>query len=304
MIGTDESRLSIHAYIWGMTAMNSPPSLWITINPTDTHDPIVQVLVGEEINLDAFDHTAGPDSAQCSKIVADDPYAAAKFFFHFVIAAILEELFGIRHGGGHGIIRRKGILGVIRGYIGAVEAQGRGTLHLHMLLWMQSALSGKEIQKSLQSLQFQSCISTCIASNIRAHHLDVTEDLLGSIPREKAVSYSRPLDPHDPSFERRHTSTEGQLVHAIQLHKCGPGCLKISAGHMLCKRRAPFPLAPEAWIDSNGNWGPQRTYRYLNNWNPTLLLATRSNHNIKLIMNGEGMKHITWYISSYAAKCQ
>jgi hypothetical protein len=62
VVGTDESRISIRAYIWGMTILKNPPSLWITINPSDTHDPIAQVLAGEEINLDDFDPTNGPDS--------------------------------------------------------------------------------------------------------------------------------------------------------------------------------------------------------------------------------------------------
>jgi hypothetical protein len=43
VMGTDESRTQIRAFIWGMTMMKNPPSLWITINPTDTHDPIAQV---------------------------------------------------------------------------------------------------------------------------------------------------------------------------------------------------------------------------------------------------------------------
>jgi hypothetical protein len=30
----------------------SEASLWITINPTDTHDPIAQVPAGQDINLD------------------------------------------------------------------------------------------------------------------------------------------------------------------------------------------------------------------------------------------------------------
>jgi hypothetical protein len=67
-----------------MTVLKNPPSLWVTINPTDTHDPIVQVFAGEEINLYLFDWTTGPDSAQRAKIVADDPYAAAKFF-HLIV---------------------------------------------------------------------------------------------------------------------------------------------------------------------------------------------------------------------------
>ena len=94
-MGTDESRTKIRSYIWGMSVMKNPPSLWITINPTDTHDPIAQVFTGAEIDLDCFQHLAGPDSHTRSVRIAEDPYAAAKFF-RFIITAILEELFGIR----------------------------------------------------------------------------------------------------------------------------------------------------------------------------------------------------------------
>lgn len=43
VMGTDESRTKVRSYIWGMTVMKNPPSLWITINPTDIHDPVAQV---------------------------------------------------------------------------------------------------------------------------------------------------------------------------------------------------------------------------------------------------------------------
>ncbi|KAG2107118.1 hypothetical protein BD769DRAFT_1675703 [Suillus cothurnatus] len=86
--------INIRAYIWGMTMMKNPPSLWITINPADTHDPIAQVLAGEEIDLDAFDKTAGPDASHRALIIANDPYIAANFF-HTTIRAIIEELMGI-----------------------------------------------------------------------------------------------------------------------------------------------------------------------------------------------------------------
>ncbi|KAG1776521.1 hypothetical protein EV702DRAFT_1198218 [Suillus placidus] len=62
VMGTDESRTKIRSLIWGMSVMKNPPSLWITINPTDTHDPIAQVFTGAEIDLDHFQHLAGPDS--------------------------------------------------------------------------------------------------------------------------------------------------------------------------------------------------------------------------------------------------
>ncbi|KAG2750956.1 hypothetical protein P692DRAFT_20847043 [Suillus brevipes Sb2] len=306
VIGTDESRISIRAYIWGMTILRNPPSLWLTINPTDTHDPIVQVFAGEDIDLDSFDRTGGPDSAERAKIVADDPYAAAKFF-HFVVCAVFEELMGItvhKHKRVDHITRREGIFGTVEGYIGTVEAQGRGTLHLHTLIWLRGAPSSVQRKAALQTLDFRSRVAAYIASNICAHHEQVLKESLATMSREKAISYSRPLDPRLPSFTTSHYDVEGQLVRAVQVHKCGPGCLKVIGGRLLCKRRAPFPLALEAWIDSSGDWGPQRTYRFLNNWNPTLLLATRSNHDCKLITNGEGTKHIAWYISSYAAKRQ
>ncbi|KAH7917541.1 hypothetical protein BV22DRAFT_1108551 [Leucogyrophana mollusca] len=57
-------------------------------------------------------------------------------------------------------------------------------------------------------------------------------------------------------------------------------------------------------IHSTGEWRPRRTYAFMNNWNPTLLNATRSNHDVKLITNGAETKQVSWYISTYTAKNQ
>ncbi|KAG2107117.1 hypothetical protein BD769DRAFT_1675702 [Suillus cothurnatus] len=160
------------------------------------------------------------------------------------------------------------------------------------------------MKERLQSSEFRTRIAAYIDSNIRGHHDHLNEELLMITPQEKAVSYSCPLDPRSATFNTQRSTIEAKLVRAVQIHKCGPGCLKLYKGRLLCKRRAPFALAKEAWIDSAGNWGPRRDYAFMNNWNPWLLLATRSNHDCKLITNGEGTKHISWYISSYAAKQQ
>ena len=60
--GTDESCTSIWGKIWGSTVMFNLPSIWTTINFSDTHDPVAQVFTGEEIDLDAFNTAAGPSS--------------------------------------------------------------------------------------------------------------------------------------------------------------------------------------------------------------------------------------------------
>lgn len=81
-------------------------------------------------------------------------------------------------------------------------------------------------------------------------------------------------------------------MRAAQVHTCNEDyCLKLMRdGTRKCKRRAPFPLADADWVDEEGNWGPQRTYGYLNNWCPPLVGLLRANHDIKLITNGSETK--------------
>ncbi|KAG1726297.1 hypothetical protein EDB19DRAFT_1643530, partial [Suillus lakei] len=89
-----------------------------------------------------------------------------------------------------------------------------------------------------------------------------------------------------------------------QIHTCSSSCWKVVHGQLICKRQAPFPIAEKTWVDSEGNWGPQRSFRMMNNWNPVILLATRANHDVKLITNGKETKDIGFYISMYMAKNQ
>jgi hypothetical protein len=70
-------------------------SLWITINPADTQDPIVQVFYGADIDLDHFSNTASPDNTQQSSNITSDPFSSGKFFY-FMIQMIIESLFGIQ----------------------------------------------------------------------------------------------------------------------------------------------------------------------------------------------------------------
>jgi hypothetical protein len=136
VMGTDESCMNLHSHIWGMTVMNGLPSLWITINPMDTHNLIAQVFAGENINLDDFDKTMGQDTHTRACNIAGDPYAAAKFF-HFTVQVVLKELFGIKGHHHSSVIQcQEGIYGTVKGYVGTVKAQGQGMLHLHILLWL------------------------------------------------------------------------------------------------------------------------------------------------------------------------
>jgi hypothetical protein len=302
--GTDESRASIRSKIWGMNLKYNPPSLWITINPADTQDPIAQVLAGVDIDLNNFIDTAGPDNEQRGINIASDPYASAKFF-HFTIETVLSVLFGITRKGEGQSNPNGGILGKVQGYIGTVEAQGRGTLHLHMLIWLKDAPSSKVMEIALQSEAFRDRVRNYIKMVVRADVKELSyERVLEEIPRVPAISYSRPMDPKLVDAKEI-TKQEHKLARTVQLHKCSlSSCLKMIGGRLRCKRRAPFKTAPDDWVEASGEWGPKRFCAYFNSWNPTLLRAVRANHDIKLILNGGMTKSVTWYITNYATKKQ
>jgi hypothetical protein len=301
--GSDESRISIRGKIWGTNLLHNPPSLWVTINPADTQDPIAQVLAGADIDLDNFCNTAGPDAIDRSVNMASDPFASASFF-HLMIKIILETLFGISRGRNGTVVRKEGIFGKIKSYVGTVEAQGRGSLHLHLLLWLEGAPTAGELKLALTTAPFRERVKQFIKETIRA---DIdgkqTADVL-AMPKVDAVSYSRPVDPRTCDVPTM-SVVEQAIARTTQYHQCSyTNCLKSIKGRMVCKRRAPFPLALDDWVDSSGNWGPRRLCGFLNNWNRPLLMTLRANHDTKLIMSGGETNVLTWYITNYASKKQ
>ena len=305
VMGTDESRIKIRGQIRGMCVMKGPPSLWITINPSDTGDPIAQVLAGESIDLDTFDKSCGPNSEQRATTIGADPYAAAKFF-HFIIASLLEELFGIRaYKPLSRVSRRDGVFGKVASYIGTAEAQGRGTLHMHMIIWLVGSLTASKMQQALRTESFRDRVKNYIKANIKADLDGADESKINGMPRVPALSYSRPVDPREEGSDRQAHIFEMQLAKAVQHHKCRKeACLVVKKSRVRCKRCAPFPLSEHDYVNENGEWGPKRTYSYINNWNPPLMQCVWANQNIKLITNGSETRDIAFYISLYVAKRQ
>lgn len=301
VVGTDESRIQIRSLIWGMCTMKNPPSLWLTINPADTQDPIAQVLCGEDIDLD---HFCSLDHRPNSPAVAADPFASASFF-HIIINAVLQHLLKIkRFRTACSLEREQGIFGTVDGFIGTVEAQGRGTLHLHMLLWLKGSVPSHEMKRMLSTEEFRNRVKTFIDANIRGDISDMDGPSILSTPRDPSVAFSRPIDPRLPNYNALSRAAEINIARTVQVHQCTHACLKLKKGRWACKRRAPFPLATAPWIDERGNWGPKRRYGYMNSFCPPLLQAIRCNHDIKLVTNGEETKNIAWYITKYVAKKQ
>ena len=67
---------------------------------------------------------------------------------------MLETLMAIKSQGSC-ITSEMGILGQVAAYFGVVEAQGRGTLHLHMLMWLAGTPDANAMEAALQTSTFR-----------------------------------------------------------------------------------------------------------------------------------------------------
>jgi hypothetical protein len=305
VMGSDQARYQLRSQIWSTAITKGPPSLWITINPSDIHDPIAQVFAGENIDLDSFMSTMGPDKDQRARNIAADPYAAAKFF-HFMVRVIFETLFQVKVRQ-YKVKSGKGVLGRISAYFGTVESQGRGTLHLHLLVWLWHTPNADELTDLLKSERFRARMVAYIRANIRAYvpGLESAESIK-EIPKDSEIAYSRPPHPDLPDYEDNLNDFERRLARTEQVHMCQlRRCLVPDKhGTFTCKRKAPFKFAADDFVTETGDWGPKRLFPYVNGWLPGILVNARCNNDVKLLTNGGDTKNITFYVTSYAAKKQ
>jgi hypothetical protein len=80
-------------------------------------------------------------------------------FFKFIIQTCLECLCSVQVSSCQ-IESDLRIFGFINGYFGVVEAQGRGSLHVHMLIWLQIAPNADEMLELLSLSQFHEKVAS------------------------------------------------------------------------------------------------------------------------------------------------
>lgn len=297
--GTDEAKMSLRGMIWGTVASMNPPNIWLTINPSDIHNPIAQFFAGASIDLDDFHPGMSPTVTERAIRIAQDPYAAA-LFFHVFIERMLEDVFGIKGAQGSSYIRRTpGVLGPVNAYVGAVEAQGRGTLHLHALLWLYHSPSVSQIREMLHDPMFRCRVTEWLRQNIHADIGGLRFDQFMTIENDPSVAFSRPLHPDDP----HRTEKERLLARNLQVHVCSiNSCLLKKNGRWTCKRGFPFTCSTDPWVEEDGQCGPSRISDQLNAWCESVLQLGLCNNDMKLILNGPETAPLSWYLSTYTSK--
>ncbi|EIM79425.1 uncharacterized protein STEHIDRAFT_45631, partial [Stereum hirsutum FP-91666 SS1] len=207
-----------------------------------------------------------------------------------------------------------GILGTVKAYYGCVEAQGRGTLHCHMLIWVEGGLNPNELKSKLMNDDEQGfkarliaflndTISTCIPPDPGPE-----TSTLSSVVNPcsvRGIPASLTGDARDQALQKdRHC-----LAKKCQSHRHTNTCYKLWKGFPN-PRECRFALDPESFqaetsVDPDtGEICHQCLDGMVNNFNMTILECVRCNMDIKFIGSGAAAKAILYYISDYISKQQ
>jgi len=209
----------------------------------------------------------------------------------------------------------EGVLGTVSAYYGCVEAQGRGTLHCHMMIWLEGGLNPNEINDCIlqseeqgfkgQLLQYlEDTISTCIPEypcdkpsifNEKAHPCATRGVNFQCVPED--------------SLQKLCDQDLHHLTMKCQIHRHSKTCWKYWKGPPDPKE-CRFDLDekdvhPISTVDPvTGEITLKCLDGLVNHFNITIFEAVRCNMDIKSIGSGPAAKAILYYITDYITKSQ
>ncbi|CAF3029262.1 unnamed protein product [Rotaria sp. Silwood2] len=142
VMGSTYSRTALRTRIHALIYNQGLPSIFLTLNPADIHSPVALYFAGVKLDLDNIQIEQLMTTYKRAEIIASHPVATAKFF-HLLITNILDTM----------IVG--GVLGPIKAYFGTVENQGRGSLHLHLLIWLDHEFKPSDLKEKIQNADFR-----------------------------------------------------------------------------------------------------------------------------------------------------
>ena len=161
-------RTQIHALIYNQGL----PSIFLTINPADIHSPIALYFAGVRLDLDNIQSEQLMNAYKRAEIIASHPVATAKYF-HLLITNILHTM----------IIG--GVLEAIKAYFGTVESQGRGSLHLHLLIWLDHDMKPADMKEKIQDPTFR--------NKLKAYLEDIIKEDLDDFKDKQVIESSNSI---------------------------------------------------------------------------------------------------------------
>ncbi|KAI0698725.1 hypothetical protein C8Q76DRAFT_633856, partial [Earliella scabrosa] len=218
----------------------------------------------------------------------------------------------------------RGLLGKCSAYYGTVEAQGRGTLHCHLLIWIEGHPSPQKMRDMMiDNEQYQQDVFRWLESLVKCELLgteEVVNEQDGEPLRRPRYSendgYIHPGMRPSPSiadipatvFQAHYTSFVNELVEQYNWHEHTETCWKYlrrdeARTDATCRMRIDGSVRYLTVIDDEtGSILLRRLHPRIANYNDLVIFLMKANMDIKHIGSGEGAKALIYYITDYITK--
>ncbi|KAH7918708.1 hypothetical protein BV22DRAFT_1024128, partial [Leucogyrophana mollusca] len=216
----------------------------------------------------------------------------------------------------------RGFYGSTNAYYGTVEQQGRLTLHLHMLVWIKSALTPQEIRDRIMdpSSDFQKEMVHYLEAVHSGEFVRGTEADVRQRLNDSAVDDARPAAintlPVAPPCEcDTNTCKDGALCESCcywndQYIECVDEILLKCNTHRCrankrgkCKARFPRQTFPRTCVDpATGALNMKKGEPLLNSFTYLVTYLFRCNTDVTSLLSGTAIKAVVAYISDYISK--
>jgi hypothetical protein len=272
------------------------PSLYITISPLD-HKNILAFQICDRrasLNLDNLPPEISDPQFRL-KQASENPVSLSQFFY-ILIRNILGKLF-------KGDNKDKGgIFGPLAAYYGMVEAQNRGTLHIHLMLWIKGAPTPDVLFEKLSAdPTFQASLFSYLNSIIKndlddyQHQTSETETQ-SYIP----VTYAPCLQDCSPCKLSKFLN---EAIPEYQTHAHCPSCFKNPRTKGRCRYRKPDKVTEQNHFDfETGDIHLKRSHPMINAFNPYLTAVANCNTDISFLFRCKSVTAIIHYITMYITK--
>ncbi|KAF8125569.1 hypothetical protein EV363DRAFT_1098218, partial [Boletus edulis] len=215
--------------------------------------------------------------------------------------------------------RGRGLFGQCNAYYGMVEAQGRGTLHCHLMLWLEGNPSPQQLcDRMVDNLNFRDMVFNWLEDLIHCELPGTTEPVvctdIGPLSEDDDVNDCRIEEPpivkhlEKEDFWKEFQAFVTWLTIKCNWHVHTDTCFKhLKQGEPRTNANCRMCLNGETRAqtvldDETLSIQLHRLHPWINNFNDVILFILQSNMDIKYIGSGPGVKALVYYIMDYITK--
>ncbi|KAF2189109.1 hypothetical protein K469DRAFT_522564, partial [Zopfia rhizophila CBS 207.26] len=199
-----------------------------------------------------------------------------------------------------------GILGQVANHYGVVDTNGRGMLHLHVLIWLMGSLAFSTLrERLLQDGDFSQRVIRYLEAVIVQSINSDNDSCPESEPANTSPSSKDPGS--DDEYHQRLTADSNAVARKTQIHSSNhtATCFKYHQRGQrkdTCRFGMPRNLQSHSKVDESGVIHLARNHGWVNPWNPAIASCIRSNHDISWIPTSTKCLALIYYLTNYATK--